>query len=297
MKTKLVRNLGVAAFRRLIRNPPVEPQLILITPELAYEALTYHNETLGLNGGRQQRPLRPSLSREYQRRMTSGVWRETAQPIQFDRAGRLLDGQHRCDALLQADVAIPMWVFFGRPEEDFAVTDIGVMRSNGDVFAIHGVPNAKNAAAITRAVATLKHGSYSKGGGGGSVANVKTPAEAYQYYLSLGAEAVCLGVSVMAKFSAQGLPSPSVAGGIAVIIREQSGEEEAAKFFDDIASGSNLKPRAPEKKLRDYLLREGKSLNRDEVCYSIIAAWNAHRLRHRQYSIWKHGDPKPEIVR
>ena len=295
-QTNKPQALTVKQFRSMISRAPKQPQYLLITSELAYEALTFHHETLSGDGVRHQRPLRAARSEEYQRRMQEGLWKETAQPLQFDVAGRLLDGQHRCDAIFQAEACLPMWVFFGRPEADFEVTDIGTPRNSGDIFAIQGVPSAKNAAAVTRAVATLRQpAGYSKGGGGGNVRNVSTPAEAYRYYLELGAEAVQYGVSVMAKFSASGLPSPSVAGGVAVLVREKIGQDGAAKFFDAVALGADLGARSVEKRLRDHMLREGKSMNRDEVCYTIIAAWNARHLRRRSFAIWKYGDPKPAL--
>ncbi len=58
------------------------------------------------------------------RDIRAGNWMMNAQPICFSRSGRLLNGQHRLSAVLQAGEAIEVPVMRGLPEEAYATYDI-----------------------------------------------------------------------------------------------------------------------------------------------------------------------------
>jgi hypothetical protein len=60
----------------------------------------------------------------FARDIRAGNWMMNAQPICFARDGRLLNGQHRLSAVLQAGEAIEVPVMRGLPEEAYATYDI-----------------------------------------------------------------------------------------------------------------------------------------------------------------------------
>lgn len=62
----------------------------------------------------------------------------TGEPIIISREGVLNDGQHRLQAVIDADVEIDMDVRFGISREAFRVTDTGASRTPGDVLTILG---------------------------------------------------------------------------------------------------------------------------------------------------------------
>jgi hypothetical protein len=122
---------------------------------------------------RHQRSLSALRVSEYSREMLAGRWRLTHQGIALDPQGRLLDGQHRLRAVLEADlsqsgIVVPMMVTVGVPRDTFAVMDSGRPRSAGSFLeGPYGVARA----ALARAALTIvlnggraSHGTIARGG-------------------------------------------------------------------------------------------------------------------------------------
>ncbi|CAH2605605.1 conserved protein of unknown function (plasmid) [Rhodovastum atsumiense] len=85
-----------------------------ITPDRAEEYLA-HN--------RGNRNIVQSHVAALARDITAGQWMFNAQPICFSRSGRLLNGQHRLSAVLEAGQPIEVLVMRGLPEEAFETYD------------------------------------------------------------------------------------------------------------------------------------------------------------------------------
>lgn len=85
-----------------------------ITPEIA-------EQYLALNRG--NRNIVQSHVAAMARDITNGQWMFNAQPICFSRSGRLLNGQHRLSAVLEAGQPIEVMVMRGLPEEAFETYD------------------------------------------------------------------------------------------------------------------------------------------------------------------------------
>ena len=61
--------------------------------------------------------------RRMARDIRNGQWMFNAQPICFSRSGRLLNGQHRLSAVLEAGQPIEVLVMRGLPEQAFQTYD------------------------------------------------------------------------------------------------------------------------------------------------------------------------------
>lgn len=86
------------------------------------------------------RPLLPSRLRSYSEQMKSGAWQyNPADPIVFAADGRLLNGQHRLEALIRAGVTLSFDVVHGADAGLFTVLDSGARRSAKDALAIAGI--------------------------------------------------------------------------------------------------------------------------------------------------------------
>ena len=80
--------------------------------------------------------------------MRQGRWIEAAgDPIRFDDQDRLIDGQHRLYAILEAGVTLRFTVIKGLPVEAMDILDIGKRRSLADFLAIKGEAHATQLAA------------------------------------------------------------------------------------------------------------------------------------------------------
>lgn len=91
------------------------------------------------------------------RDMLSGNWYFNPHGIVLAPSGRLIDGQHRLLALIEADrekpgIKIPLVVAYDVPEAVFDVLDIGGPRSAANILQIHGHGDANPLATATKQV-------------------------------------------------------------------------------------------------------------------------------------------------
>lgn len=116
----------------------------VITPDLARQMLTANIDN---------RPLNKSRVRRLANEMSAGRFVLTHQGIAFDETGRLVDGQHRLHAIIEAGRSIQMLVTLGLPPSAlddehgavhaFEVIDQSGTRSAADILSIDD-PSMKN---------------------------------------------------------------------------------------------------------------------------------------------------------
>lgn len=97
----------------------------VITPEIA-------TALLARNTG--NRAVRRAVVSQLARDMNRGQWRLSHQGIAIAPDGRLLDGQHRLHAIVEAGIPVRMVVARNVAPEAFAVMDRGKMRTLRDVL-------------------------------------------------------------------------------------------------------------------------------------------------------------------
>ena len=66
-----------------------------------------------------------------------GEWISTHQGIAFSKSGKLLDGQHRLEAIVHSGIAIQMLVVTGVPDDAYKVLDNGIKRTLSDLTGIN----------------------------------------------------------------------------------------------------------------------------------------------------------------
>lgn len=72
--------------------------------------------------------------------MKNGKWKEeTGELIKISKFGRLLDGQHRLEAVIKSKCSIYFYISFNVDESVFDVLDTGKSRNASDCFRIAGV--------------------------------------------------------------------------------------------------------------------------------------------------------------
>lgn len=96
------------------------------------------------------RRLRPRVVEAYAEDMRQGLWETTGETIKVSRTGALLDGQHRCTAIIQADMHVELLVITGLPDKSQQLMDQGAARTANDALALKGVPNASYTSSIAR---------------------------------------------------------------------------------------------------------------------------------------------------
>lgn len=120
----------------------VKVEDIEVTPDMAKDWLENHNPT--------NRKISPSNVNGYARDMMNGAWEFTADPIQFDENGDLLNGQHRLLAVIESGCTILFHVVSNLPTQARKYMDTGRKRTVGDILSIEGSTHGKLLAAAMR---------------------------------------------------------------------------------------------------------------------------------------------------
>lgn len=123
-------------------------QLEEVTPETAAEWLAKFN-----TGNRSKNH---HLTAAYVKDMLSGGWHQTGDTIKFNGDGRLLDGQHRLQAVVDSGVTQYFLVVRNLTSHAQDVMDAGMKRSFGQVLQIRGYKNASTVAGITAVLIKIK---------------------------------------------------------------------------------------------------------------------------------------------
>lgn len=140
----------------------IQTQQMNVTPEQAHAWLDEHYKRLETKKF-VQRPVTTSVVNRYAADMIHGSWLLGPQPIAFDLAGNLLDGQHRLEAVRKSRKTVPMMVSTGWPVNTAGngaistmdTIDRGKIRSVGQMMHLHGYVNANNYAACVASIGRL----------------------------------------------------------------------------------------------------------------------------------------------
>lgn len=108
--------------------------LVNITPALAKEMLA--DNAIG-----QRNPSADTIER-YESDMLAGAWKFAGDPIRYDAAGQLIDGQHRLAAISIGDAEVINLVITGLDPDVMSAIDTGRRRSIADLLKI-GNPDIK----------------------------------------------------------------------------------------------------------------------------------------------------------
>lgn len=237
------------------------------------------------------------------RSMKAGEWVFDASPIRVDDTGSLVDGQHRLNAVILAEVTLPMLVVRGVETGAMATMDTGKSRSFADVLTINdpNVTDANNIAAATRIVYLWEQGvrGRSMGATGGNTdvrtANASHPA-LLEFYLPR--KQALAETSQVAAAIQRKVPVNRAGLSLAVWVLYALDTEDAGYFFDRLMDGVKLEQGsailAVRKRLTEAAL-DGEKFPNYEVVALLFKAWNFYREgRPMQVASWKQGGAHPE---
>jgi hypothetical protein len=248
------------------------------------------------------RSMRRRKVLEFRRDMISGNWREIGDAIRFDTSDRLIDGQHRLQALVEADtempgLALPFLVVRGVAPEDRMVIDTGTRRSAADQLRIAGYTNYTLLSAAAKwCLLYDRRILYAEA----SMKSV-THAEILDYVTTHpDLQDICaiVGARMVKKID---MPAGYIATSYYLCSRMH--RKQADDFFDQAASGVNLSAGDPVLALRNRLhdlARNRANLSGDMWLSLAFRAWNARRkgvsLRSLPVDKGGVGIPAPQLV-
>lgn len=238
-----------------------------MTPVSAPEFITPDMAAAWLEHNPINRPLNPNGVAQWARAIAAGEWDLNGESIKFDVHGRLLDGQHRLQAVVKTGIPIRTFVTRGLPPETQRTVDTGKKRTPGQVLSIEGIPNYNDVAAAARIALAWTAG----------VSIVTARFETYEIQDFVAAHP---DLAPVVSEHRRGYPlSKSVSGFCAwALLRVDA--DAASSFLADLRSGANLCPGSPVLALRHRLATFGgqpRKLRTDDQIACVFRAWNTWR--------------------
>jgi hypothetical protein len=234
--------------------------LTTVTPEMATEWLA---------SAHPNRPVSRARVKTIARAITARLWQVNGQTLVLCPEFRLLDGRHRCLAIVEAGRSVQTFVVCGIDPVCFATIDQGGKRSGADVLAIAGHPNSQTLCSALRWLWRYEHQ---------QMLQATIPLLDYELpsYLAQHQGIVSsLSWGLMLKT----LVPPGVATALHLLMHTH--EPRLAKaFFVGLAQGEELKASDPVYQVRERLLHERRELYHTAVvsrAAAIVRAWNCRR--------------------
>ena len=253
-----------------------------ITPEIA-------KDMLAKNHG--NRPINRHHVQTLVREMTLGRWKINGDTICINE-DKLIDGQHRLNAVVESGVTIQTLVVDGLPSDVFDTKDVGKRRSAADTLSVRGEVNGKNIAAALAVVDRYMTGRMEQ-----TVNYTNTEIEA------LLDKYPQIRRSVHLCHNTRKLVPRSIISACHYLFSQRD-EIAADAFVNGVLHGKDLSEGEPGYVLRERLLQNSLAkakLSPAYLCALIIKAWNYHRagmplrvLRYREEG--KHPEVFPVVA-
>lgn len=161
----------------------MKTEIKTVTPTMAKEFLGRNTINRNVNS---------DIVYAYSKSITEGNWMMNGESIKFNVLGEMNDGQHRCHAIIKANMPIRTLLVYDLPVESFKTIDTGKKRNGSDILKIEGVQNATNISSAVSKYLSLKNGRYSVKVSSCSNKNVfdeyELNSELYQHLHSKGQE-------------------------------------------------------------------------------------------------------------
>lgn len=281
-----------AELTELGMEPIAVPSFVcLVTPALAKAWLDAHNK-----GNR--KPSRRKILR-FAAMMQDGVWDLNGEALKFSRTGKLLDGQSRLMAIVEANKAMHLEVRFSLEDTNQETMDSGENRKLSHTLEMRGYKNANNLAASLGMLNLYLQGAMTSYAASKGV----KPRRIY-FGNRQGLELIAKHPGIQqALLSANRDPMkrwmpPSRLGCLFYIFR-QADEAKALIFEEAMRGGVGLEIGSPALALRNRLMQVAQEDYPFPLAAKIaitIKAWNAYMAGEKKnVLVWKQSEPIPAV--
>lgn len=236
--------------------------------EIEYINPAYAKQLLEQNC--KNRKLSQKTVDRYASDMKEGRWESNGQGIILTAEGKLLDGQHRMAAVVQAQCNVGMLVVRGVPEAAFHTMDSGRARTLSDVLSVRGFANTALLGAVARTSWTYASGAI--------VGYTPTKAALERFILDHD----YLSDITATVNNRLRMPSKSAIAAVLFLANEgRKFDTEVEKFVEALSTGAALYKGDPRLTLREWLMAtKGKTSSggtHARVFFTAVArAWNAY---------------------
>jgi hypothetical protein len=254
-----------ASFPAPVRGVPlsalgISVYLVEVTPKLA---------ELWLKGKNKNRSMHLSQLNKLKRALEQDRWEINGETIIFDAQGRLIEGQHRLQAVVDTDTSLWSLIVVGIDQDRFKTMGQGSKRSAGDILSIRGEKDARNLAAALRWVWRYEHRQMMNPHPLITDDELADTIWVHQEIVD----------SITYGHQAQGLAAPGMVTALHYLCSRVH-KADANDFFWRFTKGQNLDEGHPILILRNSLMKSTKlrRVMRDErKAPMIVVAWNLLR--------------------
>lgn len=242
------------------------------------------------------RPLRKRKVLQYAEDMVSGRWKESFDPVRFGKSGRLIDGQHRLNAVVLANVTVRLFIVHGVDDSAFDVFDNGAPRTLADMLSLEGHEPwiAKTAATAAQMALSYDDGKLPTAMG--------YPNNVCLQYIHEHPEMIT-SAAFLGQMPRHGVPLSHSCGTFLHFVFVRRDDELAENFIRRFYTGENLVSGDVVLELRNRLISRKisgtKSTKLDDM-WACIRVWNSVRrqkpIKWISNAFHRAGDKFPEIV-
>lgn len=243
-------------------HPPPEFKEVDLTPALAQQLL---------DNMQKNRPVKWAKVNAYYRDMVAGRFNGlNGETICIDWNNQMYQGQHRCLAVIKAQLTVRVVIGYGFDPESARTVDQGARRSIGDNLAMEGYKHSPILQSTTRLLIRYESGGRTK------LDNISPGIAEVEALLAAHPEIVD-SVEAIAPFTHN--VSNRGAFGAAHYVLSRVDPVAAAEFFFKLESRTDLPAGSPILALDKRLVSVKKSdkVSLDEAFIMILKAWNLYR--------------------
>lgn len=238
---------------------------IVMTPDLAVELLRKNPDNRG---------VRRSKVEQIVKDIVANRWTFNGEAVLVSKEGLLNDGQHRCNAVIEANMGIKTLITFGLERESRTTLDQGVARVASDYMVMAGTPIATTAAAIIRFLIAYENAEGKSLGQRASISNAEIVAR-----YSADPQ-----IAESARFASRHhkdyrrKATPQIIGFCHAVF-SRINADDANTFLEQVCVGENIRKTYPA-----FAVRAG--LDRDRITpvervHLIFRGWNAFRQKRK----------------
>ena len=243
-----------------VSDTQLRAEVIDLTPEIA-EAYLDRNDG--------NRSIAYAVVEKYARDILAGRWVLNGQTIKIGANRRLLDGQHRCHAVIKAGKPVRTLVVSGLDETVFDTFDLGARRSFSDILIDKKEQNSSTLAAALRQLWLIENGFIQS----------RNVAPTVSELLEMLDRHPNIRASVRHAHKIRDVIATSYGCALHYLFSSVDAPK-AEQFFEGIVEGDMLPFHSPILRLRNQLLKDRASKKRamsdSERIAITIKAWNAH---------------------
>lgn len=248
--------------------PAPRHELLLITPRKAAELLKRNEKNRRLTRGK---------VKEYAKAMKEGRWRFDAMPICISTEGRLLNGQHRLEAIIESGVPQTMSLWWNIEPAAQSVMDTGRKRSFGDALTMRGETYGAHLAATTTMLKMWEEGIRGRGLINPTIRwQIPELMDYFDEHQQEIRESVQVGRNVAANLTKISARTVAVCN----VLFSRIDQGDAAEFMRLLSTGEDMKARHPVLVTRNAIQSMAADNTRVHQAYLlalVIKAWNSWR--------------------